>query len=431
MRARLLQAWGALRESYWFLPAVFSAGAILLAAGLIAVDAAYGPWDLAWLPGSSPDGARAVLSTVAGSLITVSGVAISVTLVALSTTSSAFGPRILTLFLRDRGVQSALGVFAASFLYCLVVLLFVRSPLETADATPFVPQLALLVGFATGLTSIGAFLFLVHHVAQMLHVDNVVARAGADLLEGIEELIARRGREGIEPIDSEPEVARGTEGASVRAARDGYLQVVDEDSLVELASRWSRIVVLEVRRGEFVTRGRVIARVWPGDALAEDDLDAVRSGFAWGHRRNHDQEVRFQVDQIVQIAARALSPGINDPFTAMSCIDWLEAALRRFTEIPPARWVCRLADGEPRLYRPATTFADLLEASVGQLVPYASGDINAARHLARAIDRLTEGCGRADARSLLGERADQLLRACRVRLPDEDAADRVAGRLRS
>ncbi|MCA9738966.1 MAG: DUF2254 domain-containing protein, partial [Gemmatimonadetes bacterium] len=418
MRARLLQAWGALRESYWFLPAVFSVGAMLLAAGSIAIDAAYGPWDISWLPGSSPDGARAVLSTVAGSLITVAGVAISVTLVALSTTSSAFGPRILTLFLRDRGVQSALGVFAGSFLFCLVVLLFVRSPLETADATPFVPQLALLAGFTTGLTSIGAFLFLVHHVSQMLHVDNVVARAGADLLGGVEDLIGRRKEDGVTPIDTDPEVTRDEGGAIVRADRDGYLQVVDEGSLLELAERWSRVIVLEVRRGEFVTRERVIARVWPGDGLGEDDLEEVLSGFAWGQRRNHGQEVRFQVDQIVQIAARALSPGINDPFTAMSCIDWLEAALKRFSEVPSARWLSQVRDGEPRLYQPATTFADLLEASVGQLVPYAASDLNAARHLARALDRLAQDCGRADCRSLLEERADQLLDACRVRLPD-------------
>lgn len=393
LKARLIQAWRVLRESYWFLPSVYSVAALVLAAAAILADRQLGPWSFDWLPGAHPDGARALLSTVAGSLITVAGVAISVTLVALASTSTQFGPRLLTIFLRDRGLQTTLGIFSASFLYSLVVLLFIRSPLESASdpGNPFVPQIALLIAFIGGIGSIGAFIYLVHHVAQMLHVGNVVARAGGDLVRGIAALQDERGdaEDQTQPVSvGEDDRLPSSDWEAVYADRDGYIQVIDNDALLQLAQRWSRVVAVDVQPGQFVIAGERIARIWPNGALSDEDLAEVREAFAWGLRRAYGQDVAFQVDQIVQIAARALSPGVNDPFTAMTCVDWLTSALGHFARLPQARWLILSADGEPRVFRRDTTLEEMLEAAVGQLIPYAAADINASMYLARSLTRL-------------------------------------------
>lgn len=410
MKARLIQAWGTLRESYWFLPAVCSLLAIALAIAAIVVDRTWGPWSIAAIPPIRPDGARAVLSTAAGSLITVAGVAISVTLVALASMSSQFGPRVLVLFLRDRGIQLALALFAASFLYCLVVLLFVRSAGESGS--PFVPQLALGLAFLAALISVATFIYLVHHVAQMLQVGNVVARSGEELLRGVVALERRRA-EG-QPVDEADLVKAGpldSEPTSLLADRDGYLQVVDVGTLVEVATRLNRYIAVQLRVGEFVTEGLVVATLWPGAPLTREDEAAMRAGFAWGRRRTQEQDVRYQVDQLVQIAARALSPGVNDPFTAMSCIDWLEAALRRSAYLAPAPWIRHDAGAAGALLYPATTFAELLEAAVGQLIPYVAADPNATRHLAHVLRRQREHAISDRHGSALDEMLDRLERA--------------------
>lgn len=424
MKARLIQAWGTLRESYWFLPAICSLLAVALAVAAIVVDRTWGPWSYEVIPVIRPDGARAVLSTAAGSLITVAGVAISVTLVALASMSSQFGPRLLVLFLRDRGIQLALALFAASFLYCLVILLFVRSAGE--QGSPFVPQLGLALAFVASVVSVATFIYLVHHVAQMLQVGNVVARAGTELIAATEALERRRGRGS--PVEDDDLSRLGPpKGASVDvlADRNGYLQVMDLETLVEVAGRLGRLVAVQQRVGEFVTEGMVIARIWPAEALSPDDEAAIRRGFAWGSRRTHEQDVRYQADQVVQIAARALSPGVNDPFTATNCIDWLEAAVRRFGYLTPARWLRHEAGDAGVLLHPVTTYHEFVDGAMGQLTPYAAADPIAARHLATALRRQRDLSDAPAHRAHLDATMDRLRDAVSIHLANRADAARV------
>jgi len=417
MHARQIQAWESLRESYWFLPVLFSLVALGTAVVAMTIDRNFGPWSFGWLPRIGPAGARALLSTTAGSLITVAGVAFSVTLVALASMSAQFGPRLLLLFIRDRGIQGALGIFAAQFLYCLVLLLFVRAPGEAADSQMFVPQVGLLLAFLGGIVGIGAFIYLVHHVAQMIQVGNVVARAGTALLVRIDHVEEERIREEATLLtslaDRPPPPGDPIE---VCTEQDGYLQVIDDGRLVELADEWRAVIAVDCHVGEFVTRGRVIARVWPGDTTPEDHPGAVRGSLALGTRRTNAQDVRYLFDQIVQIAARALSPGVNDPFTAMSCIDWLEAALSRLNTLPQGAWLeVPAGDQGSVLYR-VTTRAELFYAALGQLTPYAATDINATLHLARALRRLIAAATDGNQADLLRRELDRLTLGAEQRL---------------
>jgi uncharacterized membrane protein len=427
MRARLMQVWEALRESYWFLPVLFSLVAIGVAVGAMTVDRTWGPWSFGWLPRIGPQGARALLSTTAGSLITVAGVAFSVTLVALASMSSQFGPRLLLLFLRDRGIQAALGIFAAQFLDCLVLLLFVRAAGEAADSEMFVPQVALLLAFLGGIVGIGAFIYLVHHVAQMIQVGNVVARAGTALLERIGHMETERAGEGVAllaSLDDDP-LPPG-EPVEVCAEQDGYLQVIDSGRLMELAKEWQAVLAVQCHVGEFVTRGTVIARLWPGDDTPDDPQGAVRGTLAWGIRRTNTQDVRYLFEQLVQIAARALSTGVNDPFTAVTCMDWSEAALNRLRDLPQGAWLQVAAGEHGRVISRVTAQDELFHSALGQLIPYAATDIKATLHLAHALRRLIGAAADGEQAELLRRELGRLSLAAERRLGNPDEVAQLA-----
>lgn len=393
MKARLDQIWTAILESYWFVPALMSTAAIILAVALILIDSAFGIGGsdrLEWLLSSQPDGARSLLSTVAGSMITVAGVSFSVTLVALATATSQYGPRLLSLFLRDRGVQVTMGVFSSTFLYCLIVLRVVRSaPPEASSesAAAFVPQLAVLGALILAVLAVGVFIYFIHHIAQVMHVSNVAARAAHQLLDGIDALAAHRRTQGPTPIRDPDAQTPDTVPDSVLSTRSGYVQALNVEGLRDLAREHGLVISVDAGHGSFVTERHPLARAWP--AGASDAIAAgVRACFAVANRRTHAQDVLFTVEQIVQIASRALSPGVNDPFTAMTCMDWLESALQRYAGVQSARALGYEESGFLRVVVPTVSFEQMCAAAIDQLVPYASADVNAALHLMHSIERL-------------------------------------------
>ena len=184
------------RASYWFLPTLLALTGVALGLGLVLLDARVGDAWLGryeWFYGSRPEGARAMLSTIAGSTITVAGVVFSITLAAVTYASGQFGPRLLGNFMRDRGNQATLGVFIGTYLYCLVVLRTIRSAEETSADTAgavrdaFVPHLAMFGGLALAIASTAVLIYFVHHVTSGIHINNVIARVGRHLIADIRE----------------------------------------------------------------------------------------------------------------------------------------------------------------------------------------------------------------------------------------------------
>lgn len=187
MTSFLFNLWDNIRSSYWFLPTIMSVLAGLLSRGAIQLDVHIGknpPENLAWLFNNQPDGARAVLSTIAGSTITVAGVVFSITLVTLSGAAAQYGPRLLTNFMRDQTNQITLGTFIATFLYCLLVLRAVQNAptgANASEASYFVPHIALLIGLGFALASIAVLIRFIHHVPRSIHNSLLTARIGHDL----------------------------------------------------------------------------------------------------------------------------------------------------------------------------------------------------------------------------------------------------------
>jgi uncharacterized membrane protein len=317
-----------LRTSFWFVPSLMVVGAIVLAAVALWIDSALADTDLPpWVYTGGADGARTLLSTIAGSMVTVAGVGFSITIVALVLASTQFGPRLLTLFLRDRVSQATLGTFVATFTYCVLILRTIRGPDEIGGA--FVPQVAMTIAIGITLASVGVLVYFFHHVAVTIQAPTLVATVARDLDAAIDRLVhPRAGVAG--PIPDPTTIPDARRDGSVSAARDGYVQVVDDTALFDLAVRHQLTIRVLTRPGLFVVAANPILAVRPESATADFGLwSALRDTVIVGDTRTSEDDIEFSIRQLVEVALRALSPAINDPFTAMAVVDWLGAALTR------------------------------------------------------------------------------------------------------
>lgn len=294
---RLLLFWDGLRSSYWFTPALMLLGGGALAIALVALDervkneSLRGLW---WIFSGGAEGARSLLSTVAGSVITVAGTTFSITIAVLSLTSSQFGPRLLRGFLRDTGNQIVLGTFLATFLYCLLVLRTVRSVEEVA----FVPHIAVTGGVALAIASVCVLVYFIQHVSRSIQAGQIIANVARELFEAIDRLFPQNVGEAAREnaaLSSLPDGWQDT-ARPVRAVRGGYVQAVDGDALIQLAKKRDLLLRLRHRPGRFVTEGSTLALAWPPERATGDDLEAsVNDAFSLGEQRTDAQDAEFVV----------------------------------------------------------------------------------------------------------------------------------------
>jgi uncharacterized membrane protein len=371
MKTRLFNLWYSFRASYWFVPLVMATLSIALSFGTTVIDSSLPPFlagKLGWLYSGGAEGARTILSTVAGSMITTAGVVFSITIVVLSLTSSQFGPRLLGNFMRDTGTQVVLGTFISTFIYCIFVLRVVRNDKNGL----FIPHLSVTFAFILALTSTCVLIYFIHHVASSIQADSIIASVYRDLENSIDRLFPESQEHGAEaPAAAAVEKALpegfDEDGWPVASTESGYLQAIDLEGLTDLAREHDLILRLHFRPGEFIAAGAVLALAWPREHWDEKLTSQVNSAMIRGRQRTDEQDMGFAVKQLVEVALRALSPGINDPFTAMTCIDWLSAALSRVArrKFPsPLRYD---KDSNLRLITVPVTFAEIVEAAFGQI----------------------------------------------------------------
>ncbi len=370
MRVRLASLWYRLRSSLWTVPALMSAAAVVLAVFAshldddIARDAPL--WASALLYTGDLDGSRALLTTIASSMITVAGVAFSITVVALSLASSQFGPRLLGNFMRDRGNQVVLGTFLATYLFCLMAL---RTLGGSEDTVPVVStSVALLLAIA----SLGVLIFFIHHISTAMQAEHVVDAVARDLLTAVDQLVPDLGEEAVREDDGADDDPQQESGIPLASCTDGYIQAVDEERLVELAEENDLIVRLRCRAGHFVVAGECLAML-TGAEIHDETAAALRRCFLIGRVRTGEQDAEYGIHQLVEVALRALSPGINDPFTAVACVDWLGAVMTKIGRRRLRSPRRRDADGRLRLVTDPLTFGGMLAAAFDQIRQNAGG----------------------------------------------------------
>lgn len=431
MTVRLRHLWATLRSSYWFVPSLMTVAAGVLAVGTVLLDRSIdreAAEDFSWVFSGGPDGARAVLEVIASSVMTTAGIIFSVTIAALSLASSQLGPRILQNFMRDTGNQVVLGTFIGTYVFCLLVLRTIRGE----DFGDFVPPISVTVGLLLALASLGVLIYFIHHVAISIQAPTVVAQVGAELATHVERTF--RGDRGLDRLPRPPSLPAELEarGARVAAPRSGYVQALDETRLVELAREHGLLLVIERRPGHFVGAGAPLALAWPPERCGPAVARKVRRMFVVGDRRTPEQDVEFAADQLVEMAVRALSPSLNDPFTAVSCLDWLGAALCRAARgQSPGPLRCD-GQGEPRLvFRSPLTFAALADRAFHQIRQNGAGKPAVAIRMLETIETVgrCSGGGR-DTLGVLLEHAAQVHRAAAAEISDprdlRDVGERYA-----
>jgi uncharacterized membrane protein len=410
--------WEQASSSYWFVPSLMVTGAIALSFAVIGADAIVGPgWleDVGWLFANKPDGARELLGTIAGSIIGVAGVSFSITIATFAQSTSQFGPRLITNFMRDRGNQIVLGTFVGTFVYCLMVLRTIQG--ADQESAAFVPHIAIVVALVLALCSVGVLIYFIHHIPESINISNVLARIGRELAEQLQQQPSEDMESALPPDFPANSVA-------IASRHSGYVQHVEVEKLLKAASNLGVLVALEREPGDFVAERAVLARLWPAVGLEEHDKDGLRAAFLIGNGRSPTQDILFLVDEIVEIAARALSPGVNDVFTALSGVDWLENALRVAAQHEIGGLVRRDSGGQIRIVGRRFGFCELLARISDQLRPYVARDRNAALHFMAALEHVAPLLPDYTKRAALLEAARSLHRGAVEKLahPDDGSA---------
>ena len=363
MNARLRKLLSDLGETFWLLPGAMVVAGILLAVGLISLDrsGSVPDWliNSPWLYNGGGTGARTLLGAIASSTIGVAGTVFSITIAALSLAAGQMGPRLLRNFTRDRGNQITLGAFLATFSYALMVLRSVRTQSEGA----FVPHLSLSVGIMLAFGCVATLVFFVGHMAGRINVDTVIELVSDDVRSAIQRLTSN------EPQPAAPAVAMWRDAVPVADQRRGYLQQLQTEGLADWAAERGTAVRLLVRPGDYVFPGAPIALIAPSVDGAEA---AIREATALGPTRASSADLEFAVRQLVEVAVRALSPGINDPHTAIAVLDRLGAALCELVPVHLDSGV-RLRRNRVALVVPVVEYDGLVDAMFHMIRQNAGG----------------------------------------------------------
>jgi uncharacterized membrane protein len=362
-------------------------------------------------------------------MITVTALVFSITIVALSFASSQLGPRLLVSFMRDTGNQVVLGTFVATFLFCVLVLRTIQSD----PPTVFVPHLSVTVAVALSIASLGILVYFIDHVAVGIQADTVIAAVARDLEEAIDHLFPEKlghgpAASGRSDADLPGDFDR--QARPVSATDSGYIRAVDTEELMRVAVEHDLLLRLLYRPGHFVVEGRAVALVWPGAHADEAVARSIARVFVLGDRRTLEQDVEFAVGQMVEVALRALSPGINDPFTALTCVDRLGAALCRLGErtIPSRyrhdeRGVLRVVTGE-------VSFDGVVDAAFDQIRQAARTNVAVTLRLLEVIEVVLQGAQREEDREALLRQATMIWRGADGAMAEPEDRAAVADRYR-
>jgi uncharacterized membrane protein len=384
---KIRQFLDSLRSSFWFLPSLMVTGSIAFAVVLTEADSAgFNQWLNQWprLFGVGAEGARQMLSTLAGSMMTVMGITFSMTLLALALASGQYTSRILRNFMRSRVTQSTLGVFASIFAYCLIVLRTIRS---SGGVDEFVPSLAVFFAFVMSLGGVGVLIYFIHHIASSIQASSIIASVAQETNASIDRLLPKK-------PDQEPDEDEGRNQVlelldertwyPVPAAESGYVQSVNNAALLRLAGDNRTIVRMEHGIGAFVVQDTALvslALTYPPD---QKTIDALNGVYSISRHRTVDQDPAFGIRQIVDMAMKALSPGVNDTSTAVICVDYLTSIMARLAgrQFPPSH---RYEGETLRVVAIVPSFEGLLAESFDQI--RSSAEVNVAI-LARMLGAL-------------------------------------------
>ncbi|MGC2174425.1 MAG: DUF2254 domain-containing protein [Acidimicrobiales bacterium] len=376
--------WEALRTTFWFVPTVLVVVAAVIFGVSFAIDVAayYHHLQLPfWLHLGSADAGRDVLIAIAAAIITTVGVVFSVTILALTLASQQFGPRMMRNFVRDFGNQFTLGIFVASFVYSVLAL----GSISSYPHPHFVPHLCIAVAEILLLLDLAVLIYFINHIASSIQLPAVIAGIAHDLDVAIDKEFPKRDGEinpdaVISPREMRIQLQRPDElldaverrGGVILAAKSGYLQFVGYAQLTKIARLLDATIRLDYRPGHFIVAGQPIAKVFPQGAAQQVEAALAKSHVTGPHRTLMQDPV-FAIDQLVEIAIRALSPAVNDTFTALTCLDWLSEGLCRLSQRELTNDLYRDEEGRIRLISAGWSYDRMIKRAYDKIREAAHG----------------------------------------------------------
>ncbi|HKL27339.1 MAG TPA: DUF2254 domain-containing protein [Desulfuromonadales bacterium] len=424
MRTRISNIYERIQASYWFIPSIMAIQAMALSTMMLYADllnARIGWLNLSWINLTGAAGGRNILSTVANSMITVTGVIFSITIVCLSLTAQQYGPRLLQNFLRDRGNQAVLGTVTATYLYCLLVL----RTINESPADGFTPHLSILCGLTLAVVCVAVLIYFIHNITTSIQVTNLIANVSKDLSVTVERLFPEKTSRSINLQEGELALADVLpegffdEAKPVTSDSAGYLQAIDNDGLLALAADRDLVLRIRPRIGHFLVPEDGLVEVFPGEAAGDDDLcRKINQHFITGRQRTQSQDIEFLINELVEIAGRALSPGINDPFTAISCVDHLVLALCDLAQRVFPESGLKDRDNRIRIVMTPPSYQRIVGLAYNQLRQYGRSHAAVTIHLLEGIKRIMPFTRLQEQRDALLYQAGMIDRGTRSGLPE-------------
>ena len=372
---KIIFFWEELLASFWFVPVLIIGLSIFLSIGLVSLDSSvnlsYEGWIRYFLVNSS-DSARSILSTISGAMIGVAGTVFSVTLVALTLASSQFGPRLIKNFMYVRLNQVVLGSYISTYLYCLLVL----NAVQDNNNFIFIPSISILVAICAAILNIILLIIFIHKIAVSIQADNIISDISDVLTKQMHKLFPEKMGYKLkeDKVFSESEIlsAYNTQ-TSIKSSEAGYIQYVDNEVLMETVTENDALIKLHHRPGSFLVENTEIGVVFSNKNLEDTSLAKIENQFIIGKTKTSQQDIEFSIDQMVEIASRALSPGVNDPYTAITCIDNLTNILCYLAQAKfPSKY--RVDENKKlRVIADVIDFEGVLDVALNQIRQFSGG----------------------------------------------------------
>lgn len=410
MEVRIRQYWFNIRNSLWFLPTIMAISATMLAFGFLELDnhITYKDFPIGWfIYGGQREGARSVLSTIASSMVTIAGVTFSITLVALTMASSQFGPRLLRNFISDKGNQFVIGTFIATFIYSLIVLLNIGGSGEEV----FIPKISVVFAFLLAVLSLGVLIYFIHHVTTSIQADYIIKSSFNDFIRLTNTYLLKED-ENIEQVDSTSSLKQVRSeyllSTDIFFFNSGFIQSVDYQGACKWAEKNNLVIEWLVFPGSFVTVYQRFSIVHHKSSLPQKAEQQLQDFIAIGYQRTPNQDLLYSLKQIVEVGVRALSPGINDPHTAITCIQWIGAAMSELSKKKFDSPVLNDKNGSFRVIKKQITYQDIADTCFDQLRLYARSNVYVVMEMLFAIKRTLRITNHKEFGKALQEKAEDL-----------------------
>lgn len=417
---KLQYLWEKLSSSFWFIPILMLLITIASAISLIYFDSQISlphRGVLKYLLPESVDSARSILTIIAGATIGVAGTVFSITLVVLTLASSLLGSRLVRNFMYDKLNQIVLGTYVSSFVYCLIIL----SSIKENESFQFVPALSVLVALALAIAGIILLIVFIHHVAMSIQSDKVVSDISETMSKSIrklfpDEISNENGKPAPDIIALKKKYAFKQK---LKCSKSGYLQSIDGQGLMDIAEKNDCIILIQHRPGDFLIMDMVLCEVLCNEKCNKEVFEKMQDDFIIGKVRTPLKDAEFSIHQMVEVAARALSPGINDPYTAIACIDNLTSVMCYLTgaEFPSPYWYD--SQNKLRVIADNHTFSGMLNAAFNQIRQYGEGSPSVMIRLMEAMKTISTFARNKNQQELIVQHAKMIMKAAEKTFSEE------------